>query len=300
MPLAIAAPPRDADRLRKGRRRVSRTARNASRKLWMGLQTVLGLRERGVFIPYRYAESLPKQPGVYREIEALLDSRRASLKDVVARIDRFAGDLRALEGPPPAPRWRQDWFPRLDAAVAYALIRSAPPKRILEVGSGHSTRFLARALKDAGASAEHLCIDPAPRAALLDLPVTWRNEVLSEDHLPLFAALEAGDVAMFDSSHLLLEGSDVDIQLNRILPVLRRGVLVHIHDVFLPDPYPADWKWRGYNEQAGLGGWIAGQGAEVVFASRYAATRIGVEDHPAIAALPTTGAPSSSLWLRRL
>jgi len=266
----------------------------------MGLQTILGLRRRGVFIPYRYADSLPETPGVYRQIEALMAARRDAFEGVLARIDALTDQLASLEGPPPEPRWRQDWFPRLDAAAAYALVRSAPPARIVEVGSGHSTRFLARALKDAGAAAEHLCIDPAPRAALLTLPVTWRKEVLSEAHLPLFEALEPGDVAMFDSSHLLIEGSDVDIQLNRILPALRPGVLVHIHDVFLPDPYPADWTWRGYAEQSGLGGWIAGKGAELVFASRFAATRMGAEDRPAIARLPTTGAPSSSLWLRRL
>lgn len=266
----------------------------------MGMQTVLGLRPRGVFIPYRYADSLPEAPGVYREIESLMAARRGAFEEVLTTIDGFSEVLAALAGPPPEPRWAQDWFPRLDAAAAYALIRSAPPKRIIEVGSGHSTRFLSRALKDANATAGHLCIDPAPRAALLDLPVTWRNEVLAESHLPLFAGLEAGDVAMFDSSHLLIEGSDVDIQLNRILPALKRGVLVHIHDVFLPDPYPADWKWRRYAEQSGLGGWIAGKGAEIVFASRFAATRMATEERLAIAALPTTGAPSSSLWLRRL
>lgn len=274
--------------------------RTRIRRFKMGVQTLFGLRKLGIFIPYRYADSLPDAPGVYQEIEALMAERRGAFDEVLERIDEYAGPLAVLEGPPPEPRWAQDWFPRLDAAAAYSLVRSSPPKRILEVGSGHSTRFLARALKDAGADAEHLCIDPAPRAALLCLPVTWRNEVLSEDHLPLFAELEAGDVAMFDSSHLLLEGSDVDIQLNRILPGLKPGVLVHIHDVFLPDPYPVDWKWRGYAEQSGLGGWIAGRGAEIVFASRYAATRMGAEQRPATAALPTTGAPSSSLWLRRL
>ncbi len=279
---------------------MGESARIRMRKRLMGLQTVLGLRRRGLFIPYRYAESLPDMPGPYAEIEALLAERRPAFDQVLDLIDVYGADLAALEGPPPEPRWAQDWYPRLDAAAAYALARSAPPKRVIEVGSGHSTRFLARALKDSGAAATHLCIDPAPRAALLDLPVDWRNEVLSETHLPLFSALEPGDIAMFDSSHILAEGSDVDIQLNRILPALKPGVLVHIHDVFLPDPYPRDWKWRGYAEQSGLGGWIAGMGAEVVFASRFASTRMKAEDRPAIATLPSTGAPSSSLWLRRL
>jgi hypothetical protein len=200
--------------------------RTRIRRFKMGVQTLFGLRKLGVFIPYRYADILPERPGDYHEIETIMATRRDAFDEVLARIDEYAGALAALEGPPPAPRWRQDWFPRLDAASAYALVRSSPPKRIIEVGSGHSTRFLASALKDARAEAEHLCIDPAPRAALLDLPVTWRNEVLSEHHLSLFAELEAGDIAMFDSSHLLLEGSDVDIQLNRRLEMarLRRAI----------------------------------------------------------------------------
>lgn len=279
---------------------MGETARIWFRKRLMGLQTVLGFRRRGLFIPYRYADSLPERLGPYAEIEALMAERRDAFDEVLAQIEAYGADLAALEGPPPEPRWAQDWYPRLDAAATYTITRSSPPKRIIEVGSGHSTRFLVRALKDAGAEAEHLCIDPAPRAALLNLPVAWRNEVLADRHLPLFSALEAGDIAMFDSSHILAEGSDVDIQLNRILPALKPGVLVHIHDIFLPDPYPADWKWRGYAEQSGLGGWLAGKGAEVVFACRYASTRMQAEERPSIAALPTTGAPSSSLWLRRL
>ena len=29
-------------------------------------------------------------------------------------------------------------------------------------------------------------------------------------------------------------------------------MLLHVHDIFLPDPYPAAWDWRGYNEQAAV------------------------------------------------
>jgi len=45
---------------------------------------------------------------------------------VLDRIDSYAADLAAIGGaPPPAPRWDQDWFPRLDAAAAYATVRAA-------------------------------------------------------------------------------------------------------------------------------------------------------------------------------
>ena len=57
-----------------------------------------------------------------------------------------------------------------------------------------------------------------------------------------------------------MPGTDVDFLLNRILPALPAGVLVHVHDVFLPDDYPADWEWRGYNEQLGVAALIQGRG----------------------------------------
>jgi hypothetical protein len=161
--------------------------------------------------------------------------------------------------------------------------------------------MLARAAADAGAGTEITCIDPAPRAALRGLGVAWRERVLSPADLPLFEALEAGDIAFFDSSHILWPGSDVDITLNRIMPALAHGVLVHVHDVLLPDPYPPEWTWRGYTEQLGLGGWILGRACAPVFASHYALTRMDADMRPGLAALPLPeGALETSLWLRRL
>jgi hypothetical protein len=271
------------------------------RRLRMGLQTMLGLRAQGFFAPYRYAESVPPPTG-YPELEAVFAA--AELDDMLHRIEEAVEGVAGVDGPPPEPRWGQSWFPRLDAAAAYAMVLSAQPARIVEVGSGHSTRFLARAARDlagnGGVPVRITCIDPAPRAALAGLDIDWRREVLEPAHLPLFARLEEGDIAFFDSSHLLWPGTDVDLILGRILPSLRPGVRVHIHDVFLPDPYPTDWAWRGYTEQLGLSGYLTSPGWEVVWATHYAVTRLGAAERPAIARLPLPeGARESSLWLRR-
>ena len=69
--------------------------------------------------------------------------------------------------------------------------------------------------------------------------------------LELFDRLGRGDVLFIDSSHILMPGSDVDLLFNRILPRLPAGVIVHIHDIFLPFDYPPIWGWRAYNEQLG-------------------------------------------------
>ena len=135
----------------------------------MGLKTLFGLRKQGFFIPYRYAHTLPG-PGerpAYEPIATLMAAREDGFAAVLEMIEGHGNALCAIgDAPPPAPRWTQDWFPRLDAAAAYALVRHHRPARIVEVGSGHSTRFLARAVADGSLDTAITAIDPAPRATL--------------------------------------------------------------------------------------------------------------------------------------
>jgi len=270
-----------------------------ARRLRMGLATLLG-RSQGFFAPYRYAGSVAP-PGPYPAIEAAFRAAEPGFTGVLDDIDSHGERLAGFDGPPPQPRWGQSWFPRLDGAAAYALVRRHAPAQIVEVGSGHSTRMLARAAADAGTGTGITCIDPQPRAALRGLDVAWRERVLGDADLALFESLEPGDMAFFDSSHILWPGTDVDMMLNRILPLLAPGVLVHIHDILLPDPYPPAWSWRGYTEQNGLAGWLLGGGCAPVFSSHYALTRMNAAARPAIAALPLPeGAFETSLWLRRV
>jgi len=272
--------------------------RTTVRRFRMGLATLLG-RPRGFFTPYRYAASVVP-PGPYPAVESVFRAAEPEFARVLDLIDSHGARLRGFDGPPPEPRWSQSWFPRLDGAASYALVSEARPARIVEVGSGHSTRMLARAAADAGGGTRITCIDPQPRAALKGVPVEWIERVLAPSDVALFEALGAGDIAFFDSSHVLWPGSDVDMVVNRILPVLAPGVLVHLHDVLLPDPYPADWDWRGYTEQNGLAGWFLGGVYRPVFASHYAITRMDAARRPGIAPLALIeGARETSLWLRR-
>jgi hypothetical protein len=276
--------------------------RGSLRRWYLGLNTLLG-RRRGFFIPYRYAARLPPpgRPSAYDGIGRLLDLQSSVLAEQLAGLGQYRDDLRRIGAEPaPAPRWTQDWFPRLDAAVAYALVRRHRPARIVEIGSGHSTRFLARAVADGALATRILAIDPAPRAALRGLPVEWLAAAVPAVGLEPFRGLLAGDILFIDSSHILMPGSDVDFVLNEILPLLPAGVLVHVHDIFLPDDYPASWAWRGYNEQAAIAP-LLHAGWQVVFASRYAVTRLRAAVEGSVAAeLPLLpGAFESSLWLRR-
>jgi Methyltransferase domain len=265
----------------------------------MGLATLLGGRPRGFFIPHRYADRT--LPCAYPALEALLAASWPTFEQVLTEIDALAPALRRLGGPAPAPRFDQDWFPALDAAVAYAMVCGLRPRRIVEVGSGHSTRFLARAIADRGLATTFLCIDPAPRATLAGLPVRWLETTLQQAPESCFTDLEAGDLLFIDSSHILMPGTDVDWLLNRILPTLARGVSIHVHDVFLPDPYPQAWAWRGYNEQQALAALLPGGGYALRFASHYVASRRPDRLAEGVLAQLSRGlhGPASSLWLEK-
>jgi len=216
-------------------------------------------------------------------------------------IEKYAPALAAIgTDAPPAPRWDQDWFPRLDAAAAYAMVRTEPPQRIIEVGSGHSTRFLARAVADGALATRITAIDPEPRARIAGLDVAFVQKRVQEIDEKLFADFRAGDILFIDSSHQLKPGSDVEFILARVVPKLPPGVRMHFHDIFLPDEYPAHWAWRRYNEQAAVAALLhAGHVCE--FSSHWVVSRRGdLVARGVLGRLPlVAGAIESSLWLRK-
>jgi hypothetical protein len=266
--------------------------REAWRRLTMGLATVTGVARRGFFIPYRHADVRATD---YPSLEPLFRAQEPAFTKVLAAVDSYADALSAIGGEPaPAPRWSQDWFPGLDAAAAYSLVRSLKPARIVEIGSGHSTRFLARAMRDEGLSTRLTAIDPQPRAVIAGLPVETVRKTLQDAGFDAFAGLGAGDMVFVDSSHILMPGTDVDLILNGLLPRLPAGALLHVHDIFLPDAYPERWAWRGYNEQQAVALLLTG-GWEMVFASHYVRSRMGDQ----VRTPRPDGAFEASLWLRK-
>ena len=270
------------------------------RRLGMGLATVTGVGRAGFFVPYRHAGAV--RPRGYPALLPRLAAAEPRFEQVLAMVREWAATLREMRGPAPEPRWDQDWFPGLDGAAAYAIVRGLGPRRILEIGSGHSTRFMARAVRDRGRPGAITCIDPAPRANLDGLDVRHVPRLLDDAPGSLFDELAPGDVLFIDSSHIAMPGTDVDRLFGDLLPRLAPGALVHVHDVFLPDDYPDAWRWRGYNEQLPVACLLQGNGYAPIFASRYLRTR-----RPewlraaAIDGLPIpAGAFETSLWLEKL
>lgn len=269
------------------------------RRWLFGAATLLGGR-RGYFIPVRHVAA--PSPTHYPALDPVFVAAEPEFRRRLAEIRRFVPSFGAMSGPPPAPRFDQDWFPRLDATMAYTIVREGRPALIVEIGSGHSTRFMARAIGDGGLPARLLAIDPAPRATIARLAVDWRRTPLQAVDAELFGKLAAGDILFVDSSHVLMPGSDVDRVLGDILPRLVRGVVVHFHDIFLPDGYPGAWAWRGYNEQNAVAALLAAGGWRLLWSSHWVATRMSGELTAAgLGALPLLpGAHESSLWLEKI
>lgn len=270
-----------------------------ARRLGFGLSTLFGVRDRGFFIPYRFAAGV--KPSGYPALEPLFRAGEPGYRTVLSRIESYGPELLHIhDGAGPA-RFDQDWFPRLDAAASYAIVREERPRRIIEIGSGHSTRFLARAVADGGLATDILAIDPQPRASLESLRVSHHATVLERADSALFAALEPADILFVDSSHIAMPGTDLDRILGDILPRLRPGILVHIHDILLPDAYPPEWRWRGYNEAIPIAALLQGEGYEIVFSSHWVASRWPERlAQGCIERLPLRpGARETSLWLRK-
>jgi hypothetical protein len=138
---------------------------------------------------------------------------------------------------------KNDWFESVDCEVAYSIIRHFKPKQIVEIGSGYSTLIMLQALRvnrQEGHGGRILGIDPTPwvpRDGLTDLYDVQITEV-QKVALSTFTALSANDILFIDSSHVLKMGSDVQYEYLEVLTRLQPGVLVHVHDIYLPATYP--------------------------------------------------------------
>jgi predicted O-methyltransferase YrrM len=281
------------------------TPREWFRRLCFGLDTVLSLDRKGFFIPYRHAREVAP-PARYPAIETLFEEALPEMASALDAIEAVAEELKAIaqDARPPDPRWGQDWFCGLDAAMLYAQIRRHRPARVVEIGSGHSTRFAARAIADGALETRLIAIDPEPRADLAALKVEWHRETLQQALKNSgghgIENFHPGDLLFVDSSHILMPGTDVELILTELLPRLPAGALVQIHDIFLPEPYPAAWAWRGYNEQAAVAVLLASGGWDILFASRFAQQRFHQRLHAGpLGALADAGGPSTSLWLAK-
>lgn len=133
-----------------------------------------------------------------------------------------------------------------DAEFLYSIIRLKKPARLIEIGSGHSTRMAMKAIlknreEDPAYRCEHLCIEPYEMPWLEKTGVKVVRQKVEAVDKALFAGLERGDILFIDSSHVIRPQGDVLFEYLELLPTLKPGVIVHIHDIFSPKDYPKVW-----------------------------------------------------------
>jgi hypothetical protein len=144
-----------------------------------------------------------------------------------------------------------------DAEYWYNIIRLKKPARIIEIGSGQSTKIAQMALQanqkeDEGYYCRHICIEPYEMPWLEKIGVEVLRKKVEDVGVDFFKQLEANDILFIDSSHVIRPQGDVLFEYLELLPTLKRGVIVHIHDIFSPRDYPACWvvsEVRLWNEQ---------------------------------------------------
>ena len=203
---------------------------------------------------------------------ALLQSLKAYAKE----YDDFAKRTK----PKTDGRWFQGGpFARPDADTAYAMVRHLKPKRIIEIGSGFSTLAMSEAClknKAEGAPVEFISIDPYPSYILDFKPKGLTRHIpepLESLPLSLFESLGENDILFIDSTHIIRPGGDVEYEYFHLIPKIGKGTWVHVHDIFLPNPYPSNWIAQEHifwNEQHLLAAFLAfNQSFEVTLGLNY-------------------------------
>ena len=204
-------------------------------------------------------------------------------------------------------------FGGTDALVAYCMVRQFQPQLIIEIGSGLSSVLLAQAAERNGGS-DLICIEPFPREFVRKGFPGLRSLIekkVQDIDLEFFSQLESSDLLFIDSSHAVKIGGDVNYLFLEVLPRLKPGVIVHVHDIFLPFEYRRDWvmdEFRFWSEQYLLQAFLTFNSEfEVLMANRYLAHRY-LDDlkaaFPSLEKLKAT-LPNSvrwgggSFWMRR-
>ena len=168
-------------------------------------------------------------------------------------FSKFRSEYESISAePPPDQVWP---FSGPDALVAYCMVRHFRSRRIIEVGSGSSSLVLGQAAAKNNDSTL-ICIDPFPGELLRKGSIPALQSLIQsrvqDVELEFFSQLEAGDILFIDSSHTVKVGGDVNYLFLEVLPRLKPGVIVHVHDIFFPFDYPRDWmveKFRFWTEQ---------------------------------------------------
>jgi hypothetical protein len=150
------------------------------------------------------------------------------------------------------PVWNNGFLPGLDILMLYTLISELKPNKYVEIGSGNSTKVAHKAKLDQNLTTKISSIDPQPRAEIDALVDEVIRKPFEKIDFSILTELEENDILFVDNSHRIFPNSDATVFFLEILPRLKKGVIVQIHDIYLPFDYPQFMCDRFYSEQYGL------------------------------------------------
>ena len=214
---------------------------------------------QNIFLDYhvkfkpRYGFGKPKHKQLLEIINAQRDAYRRVL-DTALKFKNYFHSIQSSENEsnPLLPSWNNNFLPGLDIIGIYTIFYLIKPKHYVEVGSGNSTKVARKAIIDHKLTTKITSIDPNPRTeidALADVIIRLPFEDIDPIEI---LQLEEDDILFIDNSHRILPNSDAMVFFMEVLPQLQKGVIVHLHDIYLPYDYPQFMCNRAYNEQYGL------------------------------------------------
>jgi predicted O-methyltransferase YrrM len=191
------------------------------------------------------------------------------------------------------------YYERVDAELLHCMVRRFKPARVIEVGSGNSTK-ITRAACAINGKGNITSIDPHPRddiGGIVDEQIQARVETVG---VATFESLEANDFLFIDSSHRIWPENDVHFLFHQVLPRLRKGVIVHVHDIFLPCEYPQIFLENGNTEQDLLAAFLAFNWQfETIVSSGYLLAFHRSEVEKALGTISRNAMPGA-YWMRRV
>lgn len=269
--------------------------------------------------PGHFYSPIPDPADIEARADTVFDARLRELPGIASRVPEqvalvesfrayYADQPWNAEGRPNLRyRFENDQFSYSDALFLHFMMRHVKPRRVIEVGSGHSSAaMLDTSELFLDGAVDFTFIDPYPkrlqsllrpadqkRVRIIDTPV---QDVPLEE----YDQLQADDILFIDSTHVSKAGSDVNHLFFEVLPRLAPGVYVHVHDIHFPFEYPKEWvlEGRAWNEAYLLRAFLQFNSAFQIVCMNTAVERFQqawFHEHMPLCLLD----PGGSIWLRR-
>jgi len=200
----------------------------------------------------RYGHGKP----AHKQLYEIINQNRSVYEENLKSFMKYADNIHlikdaTIENDEDKPTWNNGYLPGLDILGIYGILAKYKPAKYIEIGSGNSTKVARYSITENQLNTQITSIDPFPRANidhLADKIIRKPFENISDNRF-IIESLKENDILFIDNSHRVFTNSDATICFLELLPYLRKGVIVHFHDIYLPYDYPQFMCDRFYNEQ---------------------------------------------------